>query len=393
MTATPITVAPPPSKRTSIAPRQELALTIGWHWDPTRIGATAMIRDGIPVARETAPFGDDDCVISSKAPMTFQWTAAGSLIFYPSHRVHTTVFRKVARGPFELQPDALAAGVPILLGRRILVVLHLRPAPLTDSVRAFASQGMTDIYRDIVRYTGNVLIRACSPAPALALAAALDAGPVIRVDTSALSGTSTHAKEVLFGTERGVVRQALLLDGAATSGAGHGGAFNAISDGGTLLIEEVIRIPAAVRDMLLVPVRMARAPGPLGIKYYRGRLICVTTASPTEIADPDTERLARSFDMTVSIAPLHERRADIGPAVLRSIVDRLTNAHHSISPSWPPLRWIARPDPDAAPLLRPSELLRLFCAHWYPKDEETLDTMVGDVLGSDPFSREQPSPE
>jgi len=380
-----ITFIPHPEEPEELpAPHLHLALSIGWHWNPDRVAETAIVEDGAPVSRHTPPFRDEDTVVSAKTPMTFRRTSSGALLFTPSS-VPTFIDNEPVNGPIEFPAARLAAGIPIFLARRLVIVVHLRTSPVTsEPARAGAhgsarrqryplcSESMVQLQREVEHSKRNVLILSRSPVAAAALAAQIGPAPQIELPPVFLNSVD-EAKGHLFGAGdepfRGEERKYLRENPADFVYWRGVGVFEAIEQEGSLFIEETFRIPPAVRDLLLEPLDSAKqfaVDGPTR-RTYSGRVICATKATDEELSVPQVQKLLARFPFTLRVPPLTSRRADIGPAILTSLAARY----------FP--REIARENPQVEPFLRSDPLVRCFSGS-FPTDEDSLDALVDTIL-------------
>jgi two-component system nitrogen regulation response regulator GlnG len=228
------------------------------------------------------------------------------------------------QGTWELSPEELAAGVPLELGGRVVVLLHLtdlaEEGPTADTLGMVGeSTGVRRLRRHIERVADldlPVLIRGETGTGKEHVAQAIHQrsrrrdGTFLSVNLGAIPKELAAAE--LFGTQKG-----------AYTGATQGreGFFRA-AHGGTLFLDEVGEAPPEVQVMLLRVLETGElypvgGSTPVTVDV---RLLAATDANLEEqIRDgrfkaPLMHRLA-GYD--IHVPPLRERREDLGRLFLR----------------------------------------------------------------------------
>jgi two-component system nitrogen regulation response regulator GlnG len=359
-------------------PRSVPALTVISHPLPRRAGErllldavlagreVALSRNGPDFTRPGSALGQplSDPFISRK-PLHI---AAGTL---PGHvrltnsdgGTQVSIAGSPLQGTWELSPQELAAGVPLELGGRVVVLLHLaetgEPGPTPDTLGMVGeSTGVRHLRRHIERVADldvPVLIRGETGTGKERVAQAIHQrsrrrdGKFLSVNLGAIPKELAAAE--LFGTQKG-----------AYTGATQGreGFFRA-AHGGTLFLDEVGEAPPEVQVMLLRVLETGElypvgGSTPITVDV---RLLAATDANLEEqIRDgrfkaPLMHRLS-GYD--IHVPPLRERREDIGRLFLhfaREELESLGEAHR-----------LDTDDPYAEPWLPAALAVRLVRFPW-----------------------------
>ena len=319
-------------------------LTIACHPDPARVGhryhlAGHLSNEASRVARLEPVFSTvagvaiaplNDPFISRK-PIHFAPLPGGGVEI--TRGASSTLLEVEGRGVTDriaLAPEAIDAGVTVVLGQRIVLVLRRRalPEPL-PAVGARLIGGSDEVFA-LRRRIGQVadldvpvLIRGESGSGKELVARAIHdgsprrRGPFVAVNMAAVP-PSTAASE-LFGHVRGA------FTGAVRDHAGH---FERAS-GGTLFLDEVGETPSEIQAMLLRALESGTIlpVGASGPKHVDVRLVAATDADLDGAVAAGTFRLPllhRLSGYTIPVPPLRERREDVGRLLLHFLEEELT---------------------------------------------------------------------
>ncbi|MEZ4302999.1 MAG: sigma-54 dependent transcriptional regulator [Polyangiaceae bacterium] len=308
------------------------ALTIVAHPDAGRVGHT-LLAGPLPPGREIlisrvapdfhppgsalgAPLAD---VFLSRTPVRIR-AGEGECIQVISGQGSTALalggrpFREI-----ELSREQVAAGVPIELADRIVLLLHLRPPgarPITDSMGMVGDSPQLCAVREaitaIVDLSVPVLVRGETGTGKELVARAVHRnsprreGPFVSVNLGALPRELAAAE--LFGAQKGA------FTGATRD---RPGLFEA-ARGGTLFLDEVGEAPPEVQVMLLRVLEsgeMSPVGGHAPMKTDV-RLIAATDAHLEDLIRDGRFRaplLHRLSGYLLRLPPLRDRREDIGP--------------------------------------------------------------------------------
>ncbi len=357
------------------APPLVPALTIISHPSSVRAGER-LVLDALLAGREVAvsrnapnfvkadralglPLGDP---FVSRKPVRFAPSPGGRVRVLAGDAGALTVAGARVRDAVELGPDDLAAGVPIELAERVVLLLHLasrEAAPTADAL------GMVGESAGIRRVRGHleriadlsvpVLIRGETGTGKELVARAVHThgpqrrGPFVSVNLGAVPRELAAAE--LFGAQKGA------FTGATRDREGFFGAAR----GGTLFLDEVGEAPPEVQVMLLRVLETGemfpvggQTPVPTDV-----RLIAATDANlEAQIKDgrfkaPLLHRLA---GYEIRLPPLRERREDIGLLFCHFARQELTaiGEAHRLAPE----------DPYADPWLPAALAVRLLGYAW-----------------------------
>ena len=300
-----------------------LALTIEWHPDLRRIGASSTLGPGVTeVSRRTPPFDIATDVVLSRSPfLTVEERGDEATIRTGASSVPVEVEGKRLVKPIEISRAQLDAGVMLMFAGAIAVCLHrvrlpgLR-SPSFDLVGGSEAiekvRGQIDSVADV---DVSVLIRGETGtgkdlvARAIATRGNRAPRPFVVVNMATLSPNT--AADALFGHEKGA------FTGASEARPG----YFVEADGGTLFLDEIAATSADVQAMLLRVLEDGEVR-PLGSRRSRKvdvRLIAATDADleaavgEGRFLEPLLHRLSK---YQIHLPPLRQRRADIGPLLL-----------------------------------------------------------------------------
>ncbi|NMO16364.1 sigma-54-dependent Fis family transcriptional regulator [Pyxidicoccus fallax] len=315
-------------------PRSVPALTVISHPLPRRVGErllldavsagreVALSRNGPDFTRPGSALGEplSDPFISRKPLLLAPGTLPGHVRLTNSDGgTQVGIAGTLMQGTWELSSEELTAGVPLELGGRVVVLLHLAEtggeAPVADTLGMVGeSTGVLRLRRHIERVADldvPVLIRGETGTGKERVAQAIHQrsrrrdGKFISVNLGAIPKELAAAE--LFGTHKGA------FTGATQSREG----FFRAAHGGTLFLDEVGEAPPEVQVMLLRVLETGElypvgGSTPVTVDV---RLLAATDANLEEqIRDgrfkaPLMHRLA-GYD--IHVPPLRERREDLG---------------------------------------------------------------------------------
>jgi two-component system nitrogen regulation response regulator GlnG len=326
------TAATPTARAPEQAPRPVPALTVISHPTPQRAGerllldslaaggTVALSRIGPDFLRPGGTLGMPlaDTFVSRK-PLLFESTAKGGIRLRVEEggtlvHIGTVPFT----GSREFEPEELAAGVPLVLAERVVLLLHLtltsEAQPPEELGMVGYSAGARRVREDITRVADlkvPVLIRGQTGSGKELVAQAIHQcsprrpAPFISVNLGALPKELAAAE--LFGARRGA------YTGANQDREG----FFRAAHGGTLFLDEVGEAPPEVQVLLLrvletgeiFPVG-SHAPVPVDV-----RLITATDADLQERIRQELFKaplLHRLAGFEIQVPSLSERHEDIG---------------------------------------------------------------------------------
>lgn len=226
--------------------------------------------------------------------------------------------------------ERLERGVTLELADRVLLLLHRARAERVQPVAGIVGQSdaIVDLWDEIRRagsHAAPVLIRGESGSGKELVAQAIHASsgragkPFLCANMAAISPTTAVAE--LFGHRRGA------FTGAAEARPGWFG--NA--DGGTLFLDEIGETPQEIQPMLLRvletgEIQPVGSPAPARVNV---RVLAATDAALEEESRQGKFRfplLQRLAAHTVTVAPLRQRRADIGLLLVRFLSEEMGGA-------------------------------------------------------------------
>jgi two-component system nitrogen regulation response regulator GlnG len=378
------------------APRTVPALTIVSHPQPQRVGERLLLELLTAVGRTASlsrnapdfsrpgglmalPLGDP---FLSRKPVRFEPGARGGLrLLVPEEGTQVRVAGRSVVGGQEFSSEELAAGVPLVLAERVVLLLHQVSFPAAEPGSGELgmvgqSEGIRRVREDISRVADlnvPVLIRGETGSGKELVARAIHersprrSGPFVSVNLGALSKELVAAE--LFGARKGAYTGALKE---------REGFFRA-AHGGTLFLDEVGEAPPEVQVALLRVLETSEVcpvgghvPVPVDV-----RLLTATDAHLEErirqglFKAPLLHRLA-GFE--IQVPPLRERREDIGLLFHHFARQELeaTGELQRLTPS----------DPRAEPWLPASLAVRLVCYAWPGNIRQLRNVTRQLVIGS-----------
>jgi two-component system, NtrC family, nitrogen regulation response regulator GlnG len=347
-------------------------LTVLFHSDPERIGERAVLdalgtSRGAPLSRNApdfaAPGGElcrplDDMRLS-RTPIVLR--RRGDAIHFErgTSRIRLELEGRPVEDGTSVPAAALDDGVVLLLGGRVVLLLHLLD-PVTDlATPRFGlvgeSPAMARLRREVVQVAdleAPVLLRGESGTGKELVARAIhDASPRRRGSWLALNMAALPpalAAAELFGTERGA------YTGAERRRRGH----FARARGGTLFLDEIGATPLEVQPLLLRALENGeiQAVGGTEVERTDARVISATDAD-LEAAIADGSFRAPLFHRlggyVIRLPPLRARREDFGRLLLFLLRRELQ-----------PLRLLHRLAPRDRPWLPAALVARLAAWSW-----------------------------
>lgn len=313
------------------------AITILWHPDPGRIGETAILLDKRTEVSRLQPLfqarGTRGTVERPLSDPYLSAKVAGLAIVSNGAALEISVLSDAnvklngleLKTTVALSKSELERGAVVVLGRRIVLCLHLVRSHRSTSKTGHGLVGSSDVMDEICREIDRVadldvpvLLRGETGTGKGMVAAALVAGsaragrPFLSLNMGATLAST--AASHLFGHERGA------FTGAATSAQG----LFAAADKGTLFLDEVGLAAPDIQKMLLVAVEKGEVL-PLGATRVRKidvRLIAATDSDLDVAIAAGTfspalfQRLAR---YQITVPPLRSRREDFGRLLVHFI--------------------------------------------------------------------------
>jgi two-component system nitrogen regulation response regulator GlnG len=378
------------------APRTVPALTIVSHPQPQRIGERLLLREMFAASGRTAsvsrnapdfarpgsllalPLGDP---FISRKPVQFEAGARGGVrLLVPEDGTRVRVAGQSVVGRREFSPEEVAAGVPLELAERVVLLLHLassstEPGP-GDLGMVGQGEGVRRVREEVSRVADlnvPVLIRGETGSGKELVARAIHQhsprrdAPFVSVNLGALSKELVSAE--LFGARKG----------AYTGAIGDREGFFRAAHGGTLFLDEVGEAPPEVQVALLRVLETGEVFPVGGHAPVRVdvRLITATDAHLEErirqglFKAPLLHRLA-GFE--IQVPPLRERREDIGPLFLHFARQEL-EATGEVSR-------LTSSDPRAEPWLPASLAVRLVRYAWPGNIRQLRNVARQLVIGS-----------
>ncbi len=308
------------------------ALTIISHPTPERAGErlllTALTIGGtVSLSRTSPDFSRPGGTLGmpladtflSRKPLHFERTARGGVRLRAEEGgTQVRVVREVLVGAREFEPEELAAGVPLVLAERLVLLLHLALSsdpPVSEELGMVGhSLGTRRVREDIIRVADlnvPVLIRGETGsgkelvARAIHQRSARAAGPFVSVNLGAIPKELAAAE--LFGARKGA------YTGATQDREG----FFRAAHGGTLFLDEVGEAPPEVQVLLLRVLETSEVypvggHSPVAVDV---RLITATDANLEERIQEELFKaplLHRLAGFEILVPPLRARREDIG---------------------------------------------------------------------------------
>nr|WP_164013559.1 sigma-54 dependent transcriptional regulator [Pyxidicoccus trucidator] len=329
------------------------------------------------------PLGDP---FISRTPVQFEpGPEEGVRLRVPEDATQVRVATEPLIGRRDFTREELAAGVPLVLAERVVLLLHLT-SPTQDSGPedlgiVGQGEGIRHVREDIARVADldvPVLIRGETGTGKELVARAIHergarrAGPFVSVNLGALAKELVSAE--LFGVERGA------YTGAVKDREG----FFRAAQGGTLFLDEVGEAPAEVQTALLRVLETGEVypvgghtPVPVDV-----RLVSATDAElearieERQFRAPLLHRLA---GYEIHVPPLRARREDISPLFLHFARQELeaTGEAGRLSSS----------EPRAEPWLTAALAVRLIRYAWPGNVRQLRNVARQLVIGSRGLSR------
>lgn len=306
------------------------ALTIAYHHDWTRIGATAYLdvlsQGASATVSRTEPafrlpftrteFVLDDRYVSRK-PISIQQLNGRLLITPHPEGTEVRVDGVIVRTPTYVFEEKLQAGVVLELGRRVILVLHsLSPDRNSEQMHRMlgVSEGIENVRRAVDRVADlnvPVLIRG-------------ETGTGKELVASALHNASPRAPKPMLAVNVGAIPDTLAI--AELFGARKGSFTGSVKDkpgyfiqanGSTLFLDEIGDAPDEVQVALLRTLETGevRPVGSAEAVKVDVRLVAATDAdleSKMKSQDFRNPLLQRLAGFEIWIPRLAQRRADIG---------------------------------------------------------------------------------
>jgi len=258
----------------------------------------------------------DPCL--SRRPLVFSAGPEGRIRLDPGPGKQTAVAGSLLPGPWEFSAEQVAAGVPLVLAGRVVLLLHLADPSAHDTVEALGmvgtSVGLQRVRRlleQVADLEVPVLVRGETGSGKELIARALHehsprrGKPFVSVNLGAIPKELAAAE--LFGARKG----------AFTGSVREQEGFFQAAHGGTLFLDEVGEAPAEVQVMLLRVLETGefyrvgeRSPVSVDV-----RLVAATDAALEQQIQEGRFKaplLHRLAGFSIRVPPLRERREDIG---------------------------------------------------------------------------------
>ncbi len=371
------------------AKRQELLLTIVFHPDTARIGETSVVckpKSGkhSVIGRNSPKFGRNR---SSARPIADRyisrtaldlWYVRGAIVLRrgPSSS-RANVGSNELIDEVQLSDEKLCAGVPIVLGGRVVLMLRrvdyfaslLPPVLASDTLRG-SSVYMKKLREQIQRLAStnlDLLIRGETGtgkelvAQAVHCACSGASGNMISVNMAAIP--VSLAPGILFGTAKGA------FSGASKSTAGY---FEQ-AEGGTLFLDEIGDTPPEIQAQLLRALQQREIQcvgGPL--RKVSLRVVSATDAPLEEESCNFKAALRhRLGESEISLLPLRQHPEDIGELAFSFLAECLrTQRRENLLPS---------KESAASELARWAELFYQFVCYSWPGNIRELGNFAQQV--------------
>ncbi|WP_044183859.1 sigma 54-interacting transcriptional regulator [Hyalangium minutum] len=327
-----ISTAATPTRSSEQVSRPVPALTIVSHPTPHRAGERLLLgslssggsvsvsRVGPDFVRPGGPLGMPlaDTFLSRK-PLVFERTETGGIrLRVEEGGTQVRVVHEPLVGAREFSAEELAAGIPLVLAERIVLLLHLAPSiepDIPDDLGMVGNSASTRRVREdstrVADLKVPVLIRGETGSGKELVARAIHmrsprrAGPFISVNLGALPKELAAAE--LFGARKG----------AYTGSTQDREGFFRAAHGGTLFLDEVGEAPPEVQVLLLRVLETGEVypvggHAPVSVDV---RLITATDADLEDRIRQDLFKaplLHRLAGYEIQVPPLRDRRDDIG---------------------------------------------------------------------------------
>ncbi|MFY0570194.1 sigma 54-interacting transcriptional regulator [Archangium lansingense] len=316
----------------------------------------------------------------SRKPLVFAPGVEGRIRLEPGEGSRVAVGGEALRGPWELSAEEVAAGVPLELAGRVLLLLHLADASAREAVDALGmvgtSVGLQRVRQHITQVADldvPVLIRGETGSGKELIAQAIHRHstrrdkPFVSVNLGAIP--RELAATELFGARKGA------FTGAVRDQSG----FFQAAHGGTLFLDEVGEAPPEVQVMLLRVLETGQLypvgeRSPIAVDV---RLVAATDAHLEQqihegrFKAPLLHRLA---GYTIRVPPLRERREDIGLLFHHFARGEL----EALGEAWR----LSPEDPFSEPWLPPALAARLVGHRWPGNIRELRNVVRQLVIGN-----------
>jgi two-component system nitrogen regulation response regulator GlnG len=372
------------------APGPIPALTVVAHPMPERVGDRCLLTGlvagrEVPISRNVPDFPRPGEALGlplsdpglSRKPWVLSPGAQPGTVRVDAGESRQVVIQGLApQGPWELSPEQIAEGVPIELGERVVVLLHLADPSVNEPANALGmvgnSIGVQVVRRHIEKVADlkvPVLIRGETGSGKELIAQALHKSghrrdmPFMSVNLGAI--TKELAASELFGSAKG----------AFTGAVKKQGLFQA-ADGGTLFLDEVGEAPPEVQAILLRVLETGEffpvgEHTPVRVDV---RLVAATDAllekqiQEGRFKEPLLHRLA---GYEIRVPPLRERREDIGLLFHHFAREALesVNEAHRLKPE----------EPDVDPWL-PTALASRLVRYGWPGNIRQLRNLTRQII-------------
>ncbi|MFL5350837.1 MAG: sigma 54-interacting transcriptional regulator [Hyalangium sp.] len=317
------------------------ALTVVSHPVPERVGDRLLLAP-LAVGREVlvsrnapdfTPPGDgiglalSDPGLSRKPLLFAPGKEPGAVLLDPGESRQVAVPGAAPHGPWEFSPEQVVAGVPLELGERVVLLLHLA----STSASAADALGMVGISLGLQQVRSHIEQVADLDVPVLVRG---ETGSGKELIAQALHRLSRRRSKAFMSVNLGALTKELAASelfgagrGAYTGAVKKEGYFQA-AHGGTLFLDEVGEAPLEVQAMLL-RVLETRQVFPVGEHVpvkVDVRLVAATDAQLEKqilegrFKEPLLHRLA---GYEIRVPPLRERREDIGLLFLHFVREEL----------------------------------------------------------------------
>jgi two-component system nitrogen regulation response regulator GlnG len=321
------------------------ALTIAWHSDLGRVGERSRLNDPggggrVRLSRSNPAFGpvggEDTTPLAdphlSRTPLHLTLESDGGVTLTPdAEATRLVVDGEHCAAPRRITPEALARGLTLELGDRVVLLLHMLPVFETraddDLGLVGSSAAMRDVREQVRRVAAHdvpVLLRGESGTGKELVARAIHRvgerreRPFVAVNMAAV--VPSTAASTLFGHRRGA------FTGAVESSIGLFGE----ADGGTLFMDEIGDTPLDVQPALLRALESGEVQTVGGGHLVRDvRIVAATDADLEQAVRAGRFRLPllqRLAGYEIHLPPLRERREDVPLLLLRFLRDALDEA-------------------------------------------------------------------
>lgn len=326
-----------PAEVLATQPQTLLGLTVLWHPHRQRIGEQAVVMfdgDSCELHRTAPDFqraGSDvgqalDHQGISRTPIRLRRNDDGSITVYGSaSRMHfevdgSVVTAESASRGLRLEAQRIAGGVVLRLGSSVLLCLGhvgLVPSPQRDSALAGVGRAMARVRSAIAQVATTSL-------PVLILG---ETGTGKELVAQAIHAASARAAHGLVSVNMATLGESLAAadlfgacKGAYTGAVGARRGLFAEAHGSTLFLDEIGDTPAQVQPMLLRALETGeyRPLGSARTEHADVRLIAATDRDLSS-ATFNQPLLRRLEAYVISIAPLRERREDIGVLIAQGL--------------------------------------------------------------------------